>query len=70
MLALFGERLRPELRPLPTEQERELKALVARRRELVEMITAERNRLARAAQSAAQGDHRAHPLVGATPYRM
>jgi transposase len=48
VLALFGERLRPELRALPTEQERELKALVARRRELVEMITAERNRLARA----------------------
>jgi transposase len=35
MLALFGERLRPELRALPTEQERELKALVARRRERV-----------------------------------
>jgi transposase len=48
MLALFGERIRPELRPLPTAHERELKALVARRRELVEMITAERNRLGRA----------------------
>jgi len=45
MLALFAERIRPELRRLPSEQERELKALVARRRELVEMITAERNRL-------------------------
>jgi transposase len=48
VLALFGERLRPELRPLPTEEERELKALVARRRELVAMITAEHNRLSRA----------------------
>lgn len=48
MLALFAERVRPELRPLPTEQERELKAVVARRRELVEMITAEHNRLSRA----------------------
>ncbi len=47
MLALFAERVRPELRALPSEQERELKAMVARRRELVEMITAERNRLAR-----------------------
>lgn len=47
-LALFAERIRPELRALPTEQERELKALVARRRELVEMLTAERNRLAAA----------------------
>jgi transposase len=50
VLALFAERIRPELRPLPSEQERELKALVARRRELVEMITAERNRLAAAPQ--------------------
>jgi transposase len=47
ILALFGERLRPELRRLPTAQERELKALVTRRRELVGMITAERNRLSR-----------------------
>jgi transposase len=47
ILALFGERLRPELRHLPTAQERELKALVTRRRELVGMITAERNRLSR-----------------------
>ena len=48
MLALFAERIRPQVRPLPGEQELELKALVARRRELVEMITAERNRLSRA----------------------
>lgn len=50
VLALFAERIRPELRPLPSEQERELKALVARRREMVEMITAERNRLGAAPQ--------------------
>ncbi len=48
VLALFAERIRPELRALPTVQERQLKALVARRRELVEMFTAERNRLATA----------------------
>ena len=46
VLALFGERIRPELRTLPTEQERELKALVVRRRQVIEMIVAERNRLA------------------------
>ncbi len=45
ILALFAERMRPEVRLLPDAQELELKALVARRRELVEMITAERNRL-------------------------
>ncbi len=48
VLAHFAESMRPEPRALPTEQERELKALVARRRELVEMLTAERNRLASA----------------------
>ena len=48
MLALFAERIRPEPRPLPSEQERELKALLARRRDLVEMLTAERNRFANA----------------------
>jgi transposase len=47
ILAWFGERLRPKLRRRPTVQERELKALVARRREIVGMITAERNRLSR-----------------------
>ena len=35
MLALFAERIRPEVRALPTEQERAFKALVTRRRELV-----------------------------------
>jgi len=45
MLARFAERMRPEVRRLPDARELELKALVARRRELVEMITAERNRL-------------------------
>jgi len=45
MLALFGERMRPQLRRLSNEQERELKALVARRRQLVEMLVAEQNRL-------------------------
>jgi len=45
VIALFAERMRPELRRLPDAQELELKALVARRRELVEMITAEGNRL-------------------------
>ena len=46
LLALFAERVQPPLRPLPSEQERELKAQVARRRDLVEMLAAERNRLA------------------------
>jgi transposase len=45
MLALFSERMRPRLRALPDQQTRQLQALVTRRRELVGMLTAERNRL-------------------------
>jgi transposase len=45
VLALFGERVRPEPRPLPDATAAALGALVARRRQLVEMRTAERNRL-------------------------
>ena len=45
VLALFAERMKPQLRMLPDEQTRQLQALVTRRRELVEMLTAERNRL-------------------------
>ncbi len=45
VLAHFAEAMQPESRPLPDATTRELKALVARRRQLVEMITAEKNRL-------------------------
>src|SRR5271169_1945648 len=43
-IALFAERVRPELRPLPDEQARLLGELVARRRQVIEMIVAEGNR--------------------------
>lgn len=48
MLALFGERARPEPGSLPSEAQQELEALVKRRRQLVEMREAETNRLDRA----------------------
>ena len=44
VLALFGERVRPAPRPLPSAAERDLKALMARRRQLAAMLAAERNR--------------------------
>jgi transposase len=44
ILALFAERLRPEARPLTTETQQAFAALVTRRRQIVEMLTAERNR--------------------------
>ena len=48
VLAHFGEATRPEPRPWPEVQTRELQGLVTRRRQIVAMLTAERNRLRRA----------------------
>jgi transposase len=45
VLAHFGEAVRPELRSLPDEVTLELRALTARRRQVIEMIGAETNRL-------------------------
>lgn len=47
-IARFAEATRPEPRPLDDEASQALKALVARRRELVAMRTAEKNRRAQA----------------------
>lgn len=46
LLALFGDRVRPPLRPLPNAATQELDELLTRRRQLLEMRQAERNRLA------------------------
>jgi transposase len=48
VLALFAERVRPEPRPLPDEAQRALEGLLTRRRQLLEMLTAEKNRLGQA----------------------
>jgi transposase len=45
VLREFAERLRPVVLPQKSEQERELSAIVSRRRELVQMLVAEKNRL-------------------------
>ena len=45
ILAQFGERVGPEPRRLPDEMSRELQALMRRRNQLLEMLTAESNRL-------------------------
>jgi transposase len=44
VLALFGERVRPEPRPLADEQQQRMEALMLRHRQIVEMIVAESNR--------------------------
>lgn len=45
ILALSAERVRPEPRPLPDEAAQELDALLTRRRPLLDMLVAEKNRL-------------------------
>lgn len=50
ILARFAEAIRPPVRPIPNEQTQALAALVARRRQLIEMLTAEKNRVRLAAR--------------------
>jgi transposase len=50
MIARFAEAIRPEARPLKDADAHRLQALVARRRQLVEMLTMEENRLGTATQ--------------------
>ena len=59
VLALFAERVRPVPRPLPDAAIQALDALLTRRRQLVEMLTAERNRLL-LARSAVRRDLQQH----------
>ena len=58
-LALFAERIRPAVRPLPDAAAQALADLVARRRQIVEMLVAEKNRLTRASKRVAR-DIRRH----------
>lgn len=51
VLARFAEAVRPAVRPLPDEVTLELRALIARRRQLTEMIVAETNRLSSASKA-------------------
>ena len=44
IIARFAEGVRPDVRPLPTEQTQALDEMVTRRRQLVEMLGAEKNR--------------------------
>lgn len=46
VMAGFARAVKPEVRPLRDEESEEIKATVARRRQLLEMLTAEKNRLA------------------------
>ena len=45
ILADFADKIRPEPRPMPSEETRALDALITRRRQLVDMLAVEKNRL-------------------------
>ena len=59
VLATFAARIQPRPRPLPDDVQADLQALVARRRQLVDMLVAERNRLT-LARGTVQANLRAH----------
>ena len=51
VIADFAEAIRPEIRPLKSEEMQELEVLVTRRRQVVQMLTAEKERLYTASRS-------------------
>ena len=59
-LAHFADAVRPTPRPVPEAQTEALRALLTRRRQLVAMRTAERNRLGSTASPTVQADLKAH----------
>src|SRR5215468_6927325 len=65
LLAHFADAVRPPVRPLPTAAADELGALVARRRQLVDMIRAEKTRVQQARSREVQ--RRITALVGVAP---
>jgi transposase len=60
VLAHFAEAMKPQPRPLPEEQVRALDALMSRRRQLLDMRTMERNRLAACPTPAVRDDLQTH----------
>lgn len=55
VIAHFAEAVRPEVRPLKSEQTQELTDLLARRSQLVDMLTAEKNRFQQATRGVKNG---------------
>ena len=55
ILAQFGQATKPELRPLPSEEEEELKDLLTRQQQVMQMLVAEKSRLHQADGKGRQG---------------
>jgi transposase len=60
ILARFAEAVRPTVRPIPDEEAQEFAAILVRRRQIVGMITAEKNRLGATASKALKKRIEAH----------
>lgn len=60
VLRLFAERIRPEPRELPDEQTQLLHELLGRRRQIIEMLVAEQNRLQQAGSLRVRKDIQQH----------
>ena len=60
VLALFASAIRPEIRPLKGQELEALEELMARRSQLVSMLTMEKNRLQQATTKAIQRDIQTH----------
>jgi transposase len=60
ILAFFAEAIRPEIRPLPSPELQELRELLDRRAQLIQMRTAEQNRLHSTTQKAVRKDLESH----------
>ena len=59
VIAHFGEAVRPDIRPVKDKGLQELTELITRRRQIIDMLTAEKNRLKRASKQVAK-DIEAH----------
>jgi transposase len=60
VLARFAEAVRPEPRPLPTAEAKELEEFLSRRRQIVDMLTMEKNRLSIATTERMKKEIRKH----------
>ena len=68
-LALFGARVRPSPRALPDAATQELQAVLLRRRQLLDMLLAERQRLSPQSRSGPGQSPQPHPLARAESHR-
>lgn len=62
ILAEFARAIQPDIRPLPEKEAEVLRALVARRRQLIQMLTMEKNRLEKAPPCRKRGYPQPHIL--------